>query len=120
MKWLLHNWCGRLYLVIQIACLAITVSISVKFTRGDYVREEIDIQQTIAFYDDGSNGRNGNLPPPDVQEKIRKAVEWDKAKHNKLRQEKTIQYLWPNLVIPFLWGVGLFVAKGFPTQRSPK
>jgi len=116
MKWLFNNWCGRLYLVLQVTCLVITIFLCVRFRNDDQEREKTDISESWGFF--GVPRADGKFPPPDVYARGAESVDRIRKKHGEDREKMTLFYLSPNLAVPLFFGVGLFIAKGLPKQKS--
>lgn len=143
MKYLLNNWWGRLYLVLQIACLAMTIVPAVQFVKDDRVREAFEIEKLNRFYTvplqngqprlspwqerkallgyTATNQGRGQLTiPPEDRGRLDFDINWAKDWHSETRREKMLFYLWPNLAVPSIFAIGLFVVKGLPKRNSPK
>ena len=116
MKWLLNNWYGRLYLVVQLICVAITTYLSVQFLREDAERETRDTYAIWRLY--GVPKRNGEYPPPEEVEKISRDTIEMKKRHSEERRLFIARCALSNLGVPTLWAVGLFIAKGFPAKKT--
>ena len=116
MTWLINKWYGRLYLVLQVICLAATVSWVVKFRDNDREVEDSEISESWKLY--GAPRPDGKPLPPDVYTHGVESVDRIRKHHIEHREEITVFYLLPNLALLVIFAVGLFVAKGFPSQKS--
>ena len=116
MKWLTNNWCGRLYLVLQVACLVVTIFLCVRFRIDDQEREKADISESWGFF--GVPRADGKFPSPDVYARGVESVNRIRKKHSENRETMTLIYLLPNLAVPLVFGIGLFIAKGLPKQDT--
>jgi len=116
MKWLLGNWCGRLYLVVQIVCLAITTYLCVQYMKEEGERETRDTYEIWRFY--GIPKRDGGYPPPEEADRIKRDISKMKQRLNEERRQFILRCALPNLGVPALWAIGLFVARGFPAKKT--
>lgn len=110
MKWLLHNWAGRLYLVVQIACLAITITRCLSFISADRDAEWADLRM---------NERLVENFPEEKQTHHDRLISWGEVTlktHRKQRQDAILLCIAINIAVPALFGVGLFIAKGLPKR----
>ena len=116
MKWLLGNWCGRLYLVVQLICLAVATYLCVQFVDADTTSEMSDQYDIWRFY--GVPKSDGMILQGVEGEKLTRDILQMRQRHSDERQQFILRYALYNLGIPALWAVGLFIAKGFPTSKT--
>ena len=116
MKWLLGNWCGRLYLVVQIICVAITSYLCVQFLNEDTASEMSDRNAIWSFY--GVPKSDGTLLPPSEGEKLKFAIVQMRQRHSEERRQVILRYALLNFGVPAIWAIGLFIAKGFPARDT--
>lgn len=118
MKWLLNNWCGRLYLVAQITCLIVTIVLAVNFIKKSYQLEKYAIWETRRNLGEFEYGAKGQLPPQEEMLANDEYLESKRKIFREARRDKAIQYLWPNLAVPLVFLIGLFVSKGQPGRKN--
>ena len=116
MKWLLGNWCGRLYLVVQIICVAITAYLYVQFVKEDTASEMSDQYAIWRHYEVPRS--DGKLLPPEEGKRLERDIIQMRQRHSEERQRLILRYALVNLGVPMLWAVGLFIAKGFPAKKG--
>jgi hypothetical protein len=120
MKWLLGNWCGRLYLVVQIICVATTTYLCVEFVNKDAEKEISDIRCFWQMTEATPNS-DGTMPQGKALEKLKQRdVVFCRQNHSNERQQFILRYSLYNLGVPALWTVGLFIAKGFPASKTAR
>lgn len=116
MKWLLGNWWGRLYLVVQIICVAISTYLCVEFVDQSNLREMSDQYDIWAFY--GVPKSDGKLLPPAEGERLKVDVLRMRQRHSEEKQQFIFHHALLNLGVPALWAIGLFVARGLPAKKT--
>ena len=115
MKWLLNSWWGRLYIIVQTACLIVTIFLTVNFITKSRQNEEGEIgailnaEKTSRFFGEAS-------PSSGEQTRFAKEIDRVTKKRREERQRIPIYYLLSNLCIPAVWCVGLFICKGLPSR----
>jgi hypothetical protein len=112
MKWLLHNWAGRLYLVIQIACLAITITRCLSFISADRDAEWADLRDNQSLVHNFAEGE-------EAQHRL--LLSWGETtlkKHSEQRRNAILLCVAINLAVPAIFGVGYFIVKGLPKRKS--
>lgn len=115
MKWLLGNWCGRLYLVVQVICLVITTYLCVQFVKQNRVSEMSDQYAIWNLY--GIPKSDGTLLQGEEGEKLKRDIIRMRQQHSEERQQFILRCALSNLGVPALWAIGLFVARGFPAKK---
>lgn len=116
MKRLLSNWCGRLYLVIQITCLAISTFFCVQLVNHSKANELSDQYDIWHFY--GVPKPDGTLLPLKEGEEFKQDIIRMRQQHSDERQHFIFHFALLNLGVPALWAIGLFVGKGFPKKKT--
>ena len=116
MKWLLGNWCGRLYLVVQIICVAISTYLCAEFVNRNKLIEMSDQYDIWGFY--GVPKQDGKLLPPEEGERLKRDVIRMRQRHSEEKQQFILHHTLLNLGVPALWAVGLFVARGLPAKKT--
>jgi hypothetical protein len=113
MKWFLNHWYGRLYLVVQVACLLVTIFLTARFTNQDSFDESYEI--STIWRVDGSVSK-------ETWEREKEGriflVNEAKERHSEAVKKAIVYCVLINLGIPAFWGICLFVAKGLPTRKS--
>jgi len=115
MKWLLKSWWGRLYILVQTTCLAVSIYLAVAFVTNSHKREDGEIAATLGA-EDTSKFFGEKIPPPGEQNRFDKEIDRIKMERSQERQIMPVRYLLSNLAIPAIWCIGLFICKGFPTK----
>jgi hypothetical protein len=115
MKWLLQTWWGRLFILVQGACLASSIYLAVTFVTNSHKEEEGEIAATLNA-EDTSKFFGEKVPPAGEQNRFDTEIERVKNEHSQKRQTIPIYYLLSNLVVPAIWCIGLFICNGFPTK----
>ena len=118
MKWLLGNWCGRLYLVAQIICVAISTYLCVQFINENATSEMSEQYAIWSFY--GVPKSDGTILQGAEGERLKRDIIQMRRQHSEERQEFILRYALYNLGVPALWLIGLFIAKGLPTRKTDR
>ena len=119
MKWLLNNWGGRLYLVVQIACLAITITCCSSFIVENHKTELDELSGCYSgyrFVQENPSLYGQDKETQDV--KLSRATDEIIKRHSKQRQDAILYYAAANLVVPALFAVVFFIANGLPKRKS--
>ncbi|MGA9776785.1 MAG: hypothetical protein ACLPRE_04135 [Limisphaerales bacterium] len=116
MKWLLKNWWGRLYILVQIVCLVVTIFLAVNFITKS-LHDEDDEIGAILNAEKTSRSLGEAPPPPGEQTRFSKEINRVTKERSEERLRIPICYLLSNLAIPVIWSIGLFVCKGLPSRR---
>ena len=82
--------CGRLYLVVQCACLAVTIFLFVRFLIEDRELEMTEIQDTRMLYRISiQEGKGWTLPTRDEQPRLYESIEQTRSAHNQGQTDET-------------------------------
>ena len=114
-KWLLNSWWGRLFILVQTACLIVTIYLAINFITNSHKEEDGLINGTLSA-EDTDIFYGEKLPPPDQENRFDKEIERIKKKHSEERLRTPTYYLLTNLAFPAIWCIGLFICKGLPVK----
>ena len=114
MKWLLNSWGGRLYIVVQITCLAVTITHCMNFFEADRDTEWNDLRESQSFYQSGFSGLDKESQQASMLYSGGEIVK----RHSKQRQDAILYCTGANLAVPALFGVAFFIVKGLPKRKN--
>jgi hypothetical protein len=115
MKWLLKTWWGRLFILVQTTCVAISIYLAVTFVTNSRKEESGEIA-AILNSEDTSKFFGEKTPPSGEQNRFDAEIDRVKNERGQERQTVPVYYLLSNLAIPAIWCIGLFICKGFPAK----
>jgi hypothetical protein len=115
LKWLLNSWWGRLFILVQTACLIITIYLAINFIIHSHQEEDSDIAATL-HAEDVSRDFGETIQPPDTEHRFEKDIDRIKKKSSEERLRIPTYYLLTNLAFPAIWCIGLFICKGLPVK----
>jgi hypothetical protein len=117
LKWLLNSWWGRLFILVQTACLIVTIYLAINFITNSHQAEESEINAAL-YAEDVRRDFGETIQPPDLEHRSAKEIDEIKKKHSEERLRIPTYYLLTNLAFPAIWCIGLFICKGLPVKQS--